>query len=251
MPEITGTALIGDAFALLNVFLPGESIPAADANFALRSLNRMLDAWRQQALLIPLVARERFDLDGVTGGPTDPYTIGPGGDFDTDRPANQNSIVSANLVLTATSPEVRVPLGIYTTTAYDANQLPSMTSSQPTGLYYNPTYEDDLGSIFLWPVPNTATNDLELFLQKPIAQLADLSTGYWLPNGYEDALVYNLARRLAGPYGHPLSDEDTNMAWSSLGVIERANTQIFDLANDVAFSSFRTGVYNIQTGANG
>lgn len=250
MSATTFTAIAEVSFGMLNVFLPGESIPSADANRARLICNRMLSGWGQRSsLFIPVIARERFDLVANQGGPTNPYTIGDGGDFDTERPSNQNSIVSANLILTNSSPEVRVPLGIYTDQAYDANQIPDMSNSQPTGLYYSPTYANDLGSIFLWPVPNTAQNDLELFLQKSIAQFADLTTTYYVPDGAEDAISYQLALRMQGPWGKRLDPEDVRLAAEVLGVFKRSNAKLSDLANDAfVFSQGRQTIYNILTG---
>lgn len=252
MPAVTGAEIVGDAFAELNVFLPGESIPANDGQFARRKLNDMLSEWGQRTTMIPIIARERFDLVANQGGPDNPYTIGPGGDFDTERPSNQDSITAANLILTASSPEVRVPLGIYTDQAYDANQVPDQSNTQPTGLYYSPTYDLDLGSIFLWPVPNTATNDLELFLQKGLAQFANLTTTYYVPDGVPQALKYNLADRLQGPYGRQMTAAALRLAVSTLGVVRRSNTKLSDLMNDAyMFTSGRSTLYNIQTGGGG
>lgn len=250
MPAVTGAEIIGDAFALLNVFLPGEQLPPADGAFARRQLNDLLSEWGQRDALIPIIARERFDLVSNQGAPGNPYTIGPGGDFDTERPSNQNSIVSANLILTASSPEVRVPLGIYTDQAYDANQIPSMSNSQPIGLYYNPTYDNDLGSIFLWPVPNIATNDLELFLQKSVAPFpANLTTTVYVPDGYPKALKYALADLLQTPYGRTLSPAATQIMVASVSSAKRSNAKLSDLMNDAAglFQASRP-VYNIQAG---
>lgn len=255
MPAVTGNELIKPAYELVNMFIAGEPIPAADGASALGMLNRMLSQWRQRRMMIPLAQRELFDLTVFDGGPYDPYTIGPGGDLDTDpRPPNQNSILAANLVLTSPGPpnEVRVPLGIYTTDAYFANQIPGMQSGQPTSLFYNPTYDHDLGAVFLWPVPNVATNDLELLLLKPIAKFANLTTTYYLPDGADDAIVYQLAMRLAGPNGRTLNPEDKQIGIASLAAFKRSNVQLSDLMNDAAglFSASRP-VYNIQTGSGG
>lgn len=237
-----------NSFALLQVFLPGETPGAADMEYARGAANRMLSGWGQRQAFIPFVARERFDLVANQGGPTNPYTIGEGGDFDTERPSNQNSLTAANLILTATSPEVRVPLGIYTDQAYDANKLPGMTNSQPTALYFNPTYASGFGSIYLWPVPSVSTNDLELFLQKSLTQFADISTDYDLPDGAEDVITYQLALRLQTPYGKQLDQEGRRLAAEVLGVFKRSNAKMSDLANDAyLFNSSRT-LFNIQTG---
>lgn len=251
MPTVTATELASAAYQLLNVLMPGEPMSAAMGEATLGTLNRLISQWRQRQLFIPITARERFDMTANKGGPTTPYTIGPGGDFDTERPPNQNSLVSANLILTATSPEVRVPLGIYSTQAYFANQLPGMSNSQPTALFYNPTYADNLGSIYLWPVPDTATNDLELFLLKPLAAFDDLTTEYDLPDGADDALVYQLAKRLAGPNGRTMTPSDLQLAAESLGAFKRSNMQLSDLMNDATWAQSRRTLYNINSGAGG
>lgn len=248
MPATTGAELIGDAFALLNVFLPGESVNNNDGQLARRTLNNMLSQFRQKRVMAPFVSRNRFDLVADQGGEDDPYTIGVGGDFNVAKPANQNAIEAANLILVGTDPEVRVTLGIYTTDAYNANQLPSMSNSQPTGLFYNPTYASDLGAVFLWPVPDIATNDLELFLWKSVANFDDLTTTYYVPEGWPEMLIYNLAFRLQGPFGKRLSEDDKQIAVSSLRTVKAANIQLSDLANDVTFLNARDTLFNIETG---
>lgn len=250
MPATTFTDIAEVSFGMLNVFLPGEAMDSANANRARTICNRMLSGWRTRGkLFIPVIARERFDLVSNQGGPDNPYTIGDGGDFNTERPSTQNSITRANLILTTSNPEVRVPLGIYTDDAYDANQIPDQSTTQPTGLYYSPTYADGFGSIFLWPVPDAATNDLELFLQKPLMQFADLTTEYDFPDGAEDAISYQLARRMQGPWGKKLDPEDVQLAAEVLGVFKRSNAKMSDLQNDAGdiFSGQPT-VYNILTG---
>ena len=254
MASTTGTAIVQGAFSILNVYLPGESIPADHGEYARTVLNDMLSEWGQRALFIPVIARERFDMTVGKGSPTNPYTIGVGGDFNTERPSNQDSITAANLILTGTSPEVRIMLGIYTDQAYDANQIPTQTNTYPTGLYYNPTYASGLGSIFLWPVPNTAANDLELFLQKSIVQFANLSTTYYVPDGVPRMLKYNLADALQGAYGRQMSESDQRIAVSSMGTFKRSNSKMSDLANDatgIGSGSRGGGIYNIFTDTGG
>ena len=252
MPAITGSEIVTDAFSILNVFMLGQTIPAKDASFGLRFLNDMLSEMAQRRSMIPFISREVFNLVANQGGPTNPYTIGVGGNFNTQKPANQNSIVSANLILTATTPNVRVPLGIYTTDAYDANALPDLSNTQPTGLYYNPTYSGNLGTINIWPVPTIATNTLELFIQKSVAQFADLTTPYYVPDSLPKALKYNLADGLQTPYGRTLSQAAQRLAVSSMGTFTRSNHQLSDVMNDAyMFSAGRNTLYNINTGSGG
>ena len=245
----TALTVITNAFRILNVFLPGEAIPSAQSNSALTFLNDMINSWAQNQQTIPVVAREVFDLVADQGSPTNPYTIGTGGDFDTDRPPNQNSVVGAALLLTTPSPNVEVPLPVITDNAYQSIQIKALGSSQPTVVYYNPKFTtSELGEIYLWPVPNIATNDLVLYLQKQISEFANLSsTTYQFPPGYEEAMKYQLARRLAGPWGAELLPTDERLAAETFANMQRSNTKMSDLRNDFAFDR-RLGYYNIQSG---
>lgn len=247
MPAVTGNTIVGDAFALLNVFLPGESVPPADGQIVLRFLNDILGELSQRGRTAPFVARDQFPLVAGKGGLSNPYTIGPTGDFAVARPENQSAITGANLVLTASTPSVRVGLGVFTDDAYAESPVPDLNSGQPTGIYYNPTYQNDLGSIFLWPVPNTALNALELFIASSVAAFPNLTATVYLPDGMPRLLKYMLADALQVPYGKALSPAAAKIAATSLGVFQRSNTHLSDLSNDASFGS-RRGGYNIETG---
>lgn len=252
MPSVTGTTVVTGAFALLNVYLPGEPMTGSDGEYALEALNDWLSEQSQKALMCPAISRNRFDLVADQGGIDDPYTIGDGADFDVTKPPNQNSIVAANLILTDSDPETRVSLGIFTDQGYAANPVPDQDNTQPTGLYYQPftaSSSNDYGEIYLWPVPDNADNDLELFIQLALLQFADLSTTYYVPNGVPRMLKYNLADVLQVPYGKTLAPRAQQAAVSSLGTFKRANTKLSDLQNDAyMFGQNRRTLYNIQTG---
>ena len=251
MPSVTALQIAQDAYGVLGLYGPTETPSDSDGQLALRFLNDLLSEWSTRTQMIPVIARLRFDLVANQGGPDFPYTIGPGGDFDTARPETQTAIQSANLILTATTPEVRVPLGIFTDAAYDWNQIPDLSNSQPTGLYYSPTYQSDFGTICLWPVPDNNTNDLELFLQQAVAQFANLSTAYWVPSGLPRALKYNLADALQEIVGKTLPVSAQRKATASRTTFMRANLHLSDLSTDATWAGNRNSLYNIQSGTGG
>jgi hypothetical protein len=100
-------------------------------------------------------------------------------------------------------------------------------------------------------VPSISTNDLELFLQKSVAQFADLTTTYYVPDGLPRALKYNLADTIAGSYGRQLSASDARIAVSSLATFKRSNVKLSDALNDASFGLSSRTLYNIQTNAGG
>lgn len=234
--------LITDAFYELNVFMPGESIPNRDAQFGLRALNGMIGSWATQPLTIPATARYVLDLVIGQGGPDDPYTIGSGGDYDIARPVNQNSISQAMLLLIDGATEI--PLGVMTDQSYDQLPVKSLASTQPTSIYYNPTFTSGLGALYIWPVPSTTNTQLVLYVEQALTTFGNLTTAYQLPPGYIDAITYGLARRLAAPYGRQVTEDLNYKADRALMLIKRANLKLSDMQNDFAHAAY----YDINSG---
>jgi len=236
----TAITLISDAFDLLNVFQPGDSIPDTDAQYGLRTLNRMIGSWRQQSLLVPATIREVFSFVSDQSV----YTIGVDGDWDTDKPPNQASVTGAGLIYTTPSPNVEIPLSRLTDDQYNALPVKGLTSSQPWGLYYNATFTDTFGRMYPVPIPDNAINTLALYTNRPIMRFSDLTTTYAFPDGYEEALMCALARRLAKPYGRPVDEDLKDRADTSLAVIKRSNVRLASMTN--SFGS--RGWYNFDSG---
>lgn len=163
-----------------------------------------------------------------------------------DDPTADGSI----LVATAETP-VEVPRAIITDDAYQNLRIKTLTNQIFTDVYYNPTYLHGLGMIFLWPTPNTTIHDFVLYRADQIKGFAGLDTNYDFPPGYQDALEYNLAVRLAIPYGKLITPELRQMADDSLALIKRQNYKLSDLAVDPALTNSHMGWYNIQTGTGG
>lgn len=247
MASVTALDIITDALTILNVVAIGESLSPSEAQIALRIMNDLIDEWSTRTPFSPFVSRERFAMITDKGAPEDPYTIGIGGDLDTQRPQTQNNIVQANLILTTTTPEVRVPLAIMSDQIYDGASVPGTGSVQPTALYYNPTYDNDLGSLFLYPVPTVNYNELELFLQKSVSEFANLTTSYYLPSGLRRALKFNVALEAQTSFSRVLAASAVRSAQSSLSAFRRANQgRLSDMGNDASgIGSGFGGIYNI------
>lgn len=249
MPATSALAIETAAFEVLNVFQQGNPIPPADAQSALGFLNRMVGNWAQQALTIPAVVRDVFPLVAGKGGPSNPYTIGIGGDLNTAKPPNQSSITGVGQLLNQSITSItEIPCAYYTDDGYQAIQIKELPNGLFTGLYYNPVFTAGFGSINLWPVPNIGINSLVLYSQKALTRFTSLTALYIVPDGYEEALVYNLARRIAKPWGGTLDSDLVQMATNSLATIKRSNVKMADMPNDYAqMSDLRYG-YNVNVG---
>lgn len=149
------------------------------------------------------------------------------------------------------SAPVEIPRAVITDDGFQALQIKRLSSQLFTEVYYNPTIP--FGTIFLWPSPPTAANQLALYLESVFAGFADVSTPYDYPDvpGYAEAIEYNLTKRLAISYGRVLRADLAELAVTSLATIKRANYKLSDLPTDPALTTNLRGGYNIVTGSGG
>lgn len=247
----TASVIVTGAYDLLGVYAPGDTIATADQADGLRRLNLLVGQWATQDLTIPVTSRTVHALTANKGGPALPYTIGPGGDFTESRPSL--GFTGAGLLMGGTTPPVEIPRAILTDDQYQLIALKDLTNPLFTSIYYNATFTAGLGSIYLWPVPDTALHSLVLYRFDQLAVFADWSTTpYTFPPGYEEALEYNLAVRLAAPHGVAVPQDVLMLARSSLAAIKRANARWTELPVDPMFTGGdRRRYYNIVTGENG
>ena len=132
------------------------------------------------------------------------------------------------------------------------NERPSRRISPPVGSS-NPAklYNDanaPLATVALYPYP-TENVSLELYSWQALAQFADLVTPVALPDGYEEAVIYNLAVRLAPEYGRALDATVAALAIQSKAAIEALNAPSPAAHLDPAiFGSSRRAGFNWLTG---
>ncbi len=237
----TARSIIADAYLIVGVIPVGQSMDAPQAQQGLSITNQIIGQWSLMPLTIPVTAREVFPLTAGRGGPSDPYTMGPGGDFDTSRPT---SITSVGLYDTSTSQPFEIVRGLYTNDAYASIVQKELTSSYFSGLYFTPTFADGLATINLWPVPSVDTTSVVLYRPMQLREFTSLDDQYDFPPGALPALTYEVAKWLAIRFGIPWSDALDKMCDKALAVYQRANSVMTDLGLDAALTA-QGGVYNI------
>lgn len=243
---MTAETLITDALVLTGALAQGETPGAADAQDALRRLNRMVSGWTNQRLLCFVVEENIYNLVGSQSE----YTIGPGGNFNQFRPQFLSYV---GLRLANTNPVVEIKLSVINVKDWSYESVKGQTSTQPTKVYYYTQFPSSgasagMGKLIFWPVP-TNVNSVRLYCPKPIAAFADLTTDYSLAPGYDDALEYNLAVRLiqAG-YGLRATLADIkDMAKETLAIVKRVNIQPVIASIDPALWPSQPG-FNWRTG---
>lgn len=152
------------------------------------------------------------------------YTTPPLDVFPQYVTANQRpeKIVDANIILNNLNPIVKCPLRIRDKDWWIANSIPSVPTSIPTDLFYDPLFPN--GQIYLWPLQNV-NYGLELEVWTNLSQVVSLTQQFWLPQGYEDAVTYGLAVSLAPSYGRPLDATLAALAVNAKGKIQTRNSQ--------------------------
>ena len=249
----TGNIICQGALELLGVIDPEDSPPQAMINGAFRRLNMMMRSWSLQSYTIPFIDREVFPIVSGKGGTDNPYTVGPGGDLDTTRPAKLEGI-GLLLAPVGSAPPVELVRAELTDDMYQFLAIKDLGNSLFTNAYYSPTFAGGLGSLYLWPVPNTSINSLALYRLKQLAEFTSPTAAYDFPEGADEAVEYNLARRLMSVYSvDPQRKADVlQLAKESLAVYKRSNINLSDVSCDPMFTpnNFRGG-YNINTGIGG
>jgi len=244
---ISARDILTDAYLINGVLAAGEIMDATQGQQGLSVLNQVLDQWSLMPLTIPVTAREVFPLVAGKGGtgvstPTSgPYTIGPGGDFDTSRPT---SITSVGLYDTSTSQPFEITRALYTNDAYASIVQKDLQSSYFTGLYFQTTFAGGLATIQLWPVPSGNTTSVVLYRPVQLRTFTSLTDAYDFPPGAQPALTYEASKWLAIRYRAPWSDDLDKACRRFLSIYQRANTIMVDLGLDPALTA-QAGVYNI------
>ena len=179
--------------------------PAADeANDALDTLNSLIASWSNFSDNIYSRTQETFPLTSAAT-----YTIGAGQTFNTARPIQ---IIEAY----TTSGNIDYPIIIINQEQYNNITFKS-ANGYPEYLAYNNGYP--YGVISLYPAPSGVTS-ITLLTEKAITQFATLDTVMSLPDGWERALIKNLAMDLAPAYGQEPSGSLVNAAAKSVGAIK-------------------------------
>lgn len=224
---MTGTDLCRRALRILGVHAPGESIPAAELVDAMTALAGMLGQWGTQTLTMYVVESTQFDLDASQAS----YTVGSGGDVNIARPTflERASVIS----LADPTQPLELPIEVIRTDQrWQEVHLKSLEGGWPLGVYYQKTFP--LATLYVWPIPDISTLDLKLYYRTRVTGFANASTNYTFPDGYEDALAYNLALRLAPEWGVVPTEEVKTLARQTLANIKRVNQSLTALRLDPA-----------------
>lgn len=205
----TGQTLVDRMARLLKAVKSGASASSEESADGLIVINAMLDTWRNDRLMgyaLTTVSKAMTVADAS-------YTFGTAADFNSARP-----VMVKHAYMTVGDTDY--PVKICTDAEWFAIEDKTVTSDLVEKIWYNPSMST--GTVNVWPVPN-ATNTLYLVVMTPVADLT-LGGTVALPQGWEEAIVYNGAKRWGGEFGQALSADDLEIARTSLATIKRRNS---------------------------
>lgn len=223
----TALDLITRSMRLAKILTSGETLTAEEGQDALATLNDLLENWSTEPM--SLWSTTNFSAPTVAGQAT--YTIGPGGNWNTTRPA---AISGAYVTVNGVDFPV-LPVG-----QLEYNLISLKTQQQPIAqklLYVN---DFPLGLVTLWPVPSQVVT-LTLTFERLLTQIPTLATAINYPPGAAKALRYALAVELASEYGAPVDPVLMSIASDAKADYKRSNKQPVKAGFDIAL----TGVHAV------
>lgn len=214
----TALDICNDALQEIGVLGVGETASSADAQYALRSLNRLIQAWATESLMVYNIESEIFNY--VPNQAV--YTIGTGGNFNIERPivieAAYNRLIQS---------DATVDLPIQVTTVYSEYSditVKSVATPIPVIMYDDGNFP--LKNLTFYPVPSSTQYKLVLWFWKTLSDSFSLSSTVSFPPAYERAIIKNLAMELVPAFGRKVSQLLMQQAIDSKAQIKRINVEI-------------------------
>lgn len=231
-----GPGLLYPALRKAGVTLgPGRTPSPAQFQDSIDELNRLTGSLNCDRLFIYSIGNADYPLIPEKGS----YTIGISpdplnpADFPVQRP---QLIERANIL----QDQISYPLALFDASQWADIQQQTIFNTIPQVLYNDRGYP--VSTLHLWGQP-IGGQILQLYAWVQVPQFLTVSDAVWLPKQYEDALVLNLAVRLAPQFQKVLDQNIREDARLSLMRLESINAP-----RPVAATGFGcAGVYDIYS----
>jgi len=205
----TANKMIERAMRLIGATGQGEVPTNDEYSDGLNAMNAMLEAWSIDRLLVYEIVKENFTWP--IGKNT--VTIGPGGDFDTQRPVKMSDGFSriAN---------IDYPYRLVDRRAYDDITDKTTKTNYPNVIYYDPIYP--VGTLAAYPVPDSNL-DVHIRSWKQLQQFTDGTVELSLPPGYQRAIEFNLAVEISPEFQMNIPPLVLAMSSKTLTLVKKLN----------------------------
>lgn len=209
----TASTMILSALISIGDKAIGGSLTAAEQTEYLSRLNQMLESWSIDGLIVYTTQTITKALTAGTGT----YTIGTGQSIDVAYPIK----ITSAYTIDASNVSRDIP-NFVDGDDWGQITLKLLGNSYPNTLWWDNTFPN--GNINLWPLPVSGLT-LYLNVYTRLQSLGAIGTMLSLPPGYEEAIISNLAIRLAAG-AIAANAEIREIAKESLARIKRANVSV-------------------------
>lgn len=243
---MTANDLIAATLQDLGVLLPTEAPSNEDATVALRRLNRLIDGWKLERLMIHSLTRTTWTIAANDGS----YTWGSAGQIAATRPSLPQDVI-VRFIDTSTDPDTEHPLEVLSDEAYARIPQKAQTALWPVACWLNPTHgssDAGLATLELWPVPTSSDLTGVAYVPTPLSELATLTTDFYAPPGYRRLYETALAVELADAFNRKVTDTMLLRASQAVAAVKRVNQRLVELSIDPALTGggFASDIYSGQ-----
>ena len=235
-----GIDIISSALRLLNVIAVGETPTDDQAETGMAVFNDMLAAWGLERLMVFNI--QRLVLTPSTLKQT--YSLGLGGDFNIVRP---NRIERVG-VISLNNPVQPLELPMeYTIDSSVWSEVPvkAISSTLPQIMYDDVAFPQR--NLSVWPIP-TVGIQFAFYVWSQLTKMTDTQLDLEFPPGYNEAIRYNLAVRLAPEFNAELRPDVAGLAASAIAKIKSNNIVIPEAHCDPALVARGRKAFNWITG---
>ncbi len=239
---VTPRKIIEGAYKMLGVVGAGAHMAGELARDGFVVANDMLDGLATERLTIYSNATTVYPLTANQVS----YSIGVGGDFNQARPLwiSEAGVIDDNTL----ADPVELPIRVLNQQGWSMVPMKSLTDTLVRAIYYDKSWTNGLGRIYVHPISSVNTVSLVLYTPTALTEFASLSTPYSFPPGYRRMLRALLAIELAPSQDVSVSPEIYKIATEAKAYIKRANMQFKVLGVDRALlSGLRGRRYNISS----
>lgn len=234
MTSLSAVELVKQSLRLIGVLPEGESLQAETLQISLLALNTLVDLWANEGLML------FSTTDRVYSWPSNTTTIsmGPTGDFVTDRPENLDQ--STYFVIGGISYRVV----FINEDSYNSIGVKGLVGGLPYYLFVNNTFPN----LTLKTYPTSSSPLTWHFISK--TELQNIQNGsdiISLPKGYLYTFIKNLALELSSVFGVPPSPQLVMDARNSKAVLKRKNSSPNLMTIDINIPG-PFGYYDIYSG---
>jgi hypothetical protein len=210
MPSpIAAIDLITTAMRKKGILAEGETPSSSQANDGLQALNDVLETWSIQSYAVYASLPQTFQL---TAGKS-LYSVGPGGDWDTDRPTSLGGAYT-------TVNGYDFPMTEWSYAEYAQQGLKSVGNTIAQRFVF--LNAGPLAQVYIYPTPQAAV-PITIDSPRLLTQVPNLAYTLNLPPAYARALQYAVAEEIGVEYGSPI--DLSAAARSMLALLKRANRQ--------------------------